>query len=484
MPPDGVTKSPKASGLQKTISPVQFAVFGFGGVVGTSWVVLLGGFLLHAGPMGTLLGIALGGASIALIAAMYAELASRFPRTGGEVTYINAVFGKHAGFIVGWLLSLVYLSNLIFEGVALAWLVEILWPALVGPTLYVIFGEPIRVGGLVLALACSLMIAVLNYRGAHAFVRFQNIMTVAFLLIVFVTVGVEFSFGSTQNMQPLWRAGDGGSWILGIAWVFGSAPMILAGFQSVLHTIEERSPSTSKEVVVRLCIGAVVAATFFYLVVILAAINAAPWIDLASSGLPAIDALSGLPWAGTMKTIFLVALIISLVKTWNSVFMTAVRLLFAQARDGMIPAFLANVNPRTGAPGKAVIAVAIFNFVGIFLGKGLIEPLVNVMSVCIALTFVLICAATLVMRRRDPTHSGFRAFGGYPMGIVAIVAASGMVVFALLQPAPTNEAAAFKWGLLLVWALIGIGLYLTQNRRGHSIDPASSGSDHKLGSPS
>ncbi|NIJ36340.1 amino acid transporter [Sphingopyxis panaciterrae] len=465
VPKDGIPEGTEGPGFQKTIRPAQFAIFGFGGVVGTSWVVLLGGFLMHAGPAGTMLGIALGGAAIAMVAAMYAELASRFPQTGGEVTYVTAVFGRHAGFVVGWLLTIVYLSNLIFEGVALSWLVEILWPTLIGPTLYMAFGEPIRAGGLFLALTCCLVIAVLNYRGAHSFVRFQNVMTMMFLAIVFVTVGLEFSYGSVQNMQPFWQAGDGGSWLVGVAWVFGSAPMILAGFQSVLHTIEERSPSTSKETVVRLCVAAVVCAVLFYLIVILAAIQAAPWRELAASGLPPVEALSGLPWSGAVKTIFLLALIISLIKTWNSVFMTAVRLLFAQSREGMIPAVFAHVNAKTGAPGKGVIAVAIFNFIGVFLGKGLIEPLVNVMSVCIALTFVLICAATLVMRRRDPGHSGFKAYGGYPAGILAIVAASGMVFFALVQPAPTNAAAAFKWGLLVAWALIGTALYIVRNRR-------------------
>src|SRR3546814_1598948 len=87
---------------------------------------------------------------------MYAELASRFPQTGGEVTYISAVFGKQSGFIVGWLLTLAYLSNLVFEGVVLAWLLEILWPELTGPTLYVVFGQPIGVGSLILALFCGL----------------------------------------------------------------------------------------------------------------------------------------------------------------------------------------------------------------------------------------------------------------------------------------------------------------------------------------
>src|SRR3546814_7639031 len=89
-------------------------------------------------------------------------------------------------------------------------------------------------------LFCGLSIAVINYRGARSFVRFQTILTVSFLLVVFVTVGVELYFGSSQNMQPLWRSGNGGSWLIGAAWVFGSAPMIFNSFQSVLHTIEER----------------------------------------------------------------------------------------------------------------------------------------------------------------------------------------------------------------------------------------------------
>src|SRR3546814_6150982 len=102
-------------GLQKAISPIQFAIFGFGSVVGTAWVVLLGGWLLRAGPIGAMLGVVLAGAALALIAAMYAELASRFPQTGGEATYISAVFGKQSGFIAGWLLTLARSEENTFE---------------------------------------------------------------------------------------------------------------------------------------------------------------------------------------------------------------------------------------------------------------------------------------------------------------------------------------------------------------------------------
>src|SRR3546814_13877753 len=114
VPTDGVLGRMTTPGLQKAISPIQFAIFGFGSVVGTAWVVLLGGWLLRAGPIGAMLGVVLAGAAMALLAAMYAELASRFPQPGGAVTYISAVFGKPSGFLVCWLLTLASHTHLVF----------------------------------------------------------------------------------------------------------------------------------------------------------------------------------------------------------------------------------------------------------------------------------------------------------------------------------------------------------------------------------
>jgi len=114
--------------------------------------------------------------------------------------------------------------------------------------------------------------------------------------------------------------------------------------------------------------------------------------------------------------------------------MTTVRLLLAQAREGMIPAYFGSVNPRTGAPDKAVIIVAIINFIGIFLGKGVLLPTINTISIAIALIYVLTCTAALVMRKRHPNHIGFRAPGGFVGGFLAVAAGLGMAVFALIQP--------------------------------------------------
>jgi len=135
------------------------------------------------------------------------------------------------------------------------------------------------------------------------------------------------------------------------------------------------------------------------------------------------------------------------------------------------------VNSRTGAPDKGVIIVALFNFIGIFLGKGALLPIVNAISISIALIYVLTCTAALVMRRRDPNHIGFRVPGGFAVGSLSVAAALGMAVFALLQPAPGAQADAFKWALLLSWVLLGLSLYLMRNRRTLSVPRAAAAPD-------
>jgi amino acid transporter len=239
--------------------------------------------------------------------------------------------------------------------------------------------------------------------------------------------------------------------------------MMFNSFQSVLQAIEERTRTLSKEVVVRLCILSVLLVMIFYLMIVAAAARATPWSILAASDLAAAEALARLPWSGTLRTVFLLALAASLLKSWNPVFMSTVRLLLAQAREGMIPAWFGSVSQRTGAPDKGVIVVAIFNFVGIFLGKGVLLPTVNAISIAIASIYVLTCTAALVMRRRDPNHVGFRAPGGFAVGCLAVAAALGMAVFALIQP-EQGRAGAFKWVLLLAWALLGLSLYRMRNR--------------------
>jgi hypothetical protein len=71
-------------------------------------------------------------------------------------------------------------------------------------------------------------------------------------------------------------------------------------------------------------------------------------------------------------------------------------------------------------------------------------PMINTISLSVGLIYVLVCAATLVARRRDPANPGFKGAGGYPAGILAIAAAAAMAVFAFLQTAETSQTDGFE----------------------------------------
>jgi basic amino acid/polyamine antiporter, APA family len=455
--------------LQRTITPLQFVAIGFGGMVGSGWAVLLGSWLGRAGPGGGLIGITAGGVAMALIAAFYAELGSRIPQTGGDVAYITAVYGRRLGFVVGWSLTLAFLSVTVFEGAVLIWLLELLWSPIASPVLYVIFGQSIGFGGLLVALASALVIAACNYRGARALVRFQSLLTSGFVLLIILIVGIELSFGSLQNIRPIWGTGTGAPWFIGAVWVFATAPYIFGGFQGILQGIEERSWSTSNETVVRLVLVAIAAAAVFYWLIVIGAAIAEPWKVVASSDFPAIAALAHLPWFKALSAGLLIALIASVLKTWNAMFMISTRLILAQASAGMIPAFFGRINKKTRAPGVAVVVAAIFNLVGLFLGKAVIEPVVSLVSVSMALCYALCCAAALTLRRRCPEHSGFRVPGGTPVGLLAVGFALAISVLASMLPAPSSAANTLKWAILAIWAVVGIGLYNKRNI-GTSVD--------------
>ena len=175
------------------------------------------------------------------------------------------------------------------------------------------FGEKINLGGLLVSLAGCATIAVLNYRGTHSFIQFSEYPDDAVPVdcLLHCRCGAVFRLGPTTYSRCGARAG-GGSWLIGIAWIFGNAPMMFNSFQSVLQAIEERTRSLWKKMVVRLCILSVLLVMIFYLLIVVAAARATPWAVLASSDLAAAERSPTCPGPRRSQTVFLLALAASL----------------------------------------------------------------------------------------------------------------------------------------------------------------------------
>ena len=116
MPP--AAGGPQVATLRGNIGPLQYLALGFGTIIGSAWVILLGNWITKAGPGGAILGFLCGGVVMMVIGACYAELTTHIPEAGSEFIYAHRIYGRGVAFVVGWFLVLYLISVTVFEGLA------------------------------------------------------------------------------------------------------------------------------------------------------------------------------------------------------------------------------------------------------------------------------------------------------------------------------------------------------------------------------
>lgn len=450
--------------LAASIGTGGFFALSFGSIVGSGWVVVLGDWLQAGGPGGTAVAFAAGGLVMTIIAAAFAELASRWPRAGGEFVYILEGLGPKPAFVMGWLLTLSFVAFTAFEGIALAWFIETLLPSLRGTTLYTLLGHDLHLSALVLGVGGAALFTALNYFGSHHAVLFQRVVTYAFIACAIALIAAGFALGKPANVEPLFAGTGGRSWTIGAFWVFATSMVFLNGFQTAIYAVEERDRRTSLARVNAAMIAGVAIAALFYCLLVLSAARTMPWQTLVGRELPSAAAFGALTESGVLRTVVLVAAAISLLKTWNALQLAAARLILAQARLGYLPSALARVHPRYGTPSAAVAFVGLCTVAGVLLGRGAIVPIVNMSAVCSTTTFVLCLVVLLKLRRASAERPAFVVPGGLPVILVGMAGALVAAATALLEPALTAGTIPLEWYLLVAWVMVGAVLWFM--RRG------------------
>jgi amino acid transporter len=231
----------------------------------------------------------------------------------------------------------------------------------------------------------------------------------------------------------------------------------------VAQAIEERGVGVTFRKVAISMYTALAVALAFYCGIILATSMALPWSDLRSTDLAIVRAMKVLIRGNWAPRIVLIAAAISVLKTWNGVFLWTVRLILGQSRQGYLPTALSRIHSRWQSPHVAVIALATVNVFGVALGRGVIIPLVNVASICLALSLVASCAAAARIRtlNRGSLCTAYRVPGGpWTIGY-ALAGSSAMGAFAVWEPWVNGDGSIpLEWKLIAVWIATGVLLWL------------------------
>lgn len=445
---------PAVTALKGSIGRFQMFAFGFGSIIGSAWCVLVGSWLASAGPGGAVIGFLAGGIVVCCIGACYAELTSRVPVTGTEFSFTLHIFGRPLAFFVGWFIALAWVCVTIFEGLAIAWLFERLAPGVPDAVLYSSFGSNVTRNHLVIGLAGAPLIALLNYKGGSLLARFHSTLTYGFIAMALGFVVLMLFQGHAVNLQPLLPAAAP-VWWQGALAIFAQCAFLLCGFQAISQLVEERAHYVSLALVFRILILAIGAATGFYCLVVIATGTVTPWASLPPGSLAFVEAARTLAWGHVLAPLVLLTAMLSLVKTWNGVFMMAARTLIALARNGFLPSLFNRAPGRSGVPAPIVLAILVANLTGVFLGRGAIGLLVDTITISLVLGYAICCVGLLQLRRREAVAQPGVVTVGPAVLTVGVVGSTAMAGAALVMPPIQFGGFPPVYLVFPAWALIG-----------------------------
>jgi amino acid transporter len=341
--------------------------------------------------------------AVGSIAICFAEGGSRVATSGGAYGCVEAAFGPLAGYVAG---TMLWFSDLLACGGVAAALAAVA-ASLVSPAWH----EPVRV---IVVVGVVGGIALINIGGVARGTRLITAMTVVKLipLAIFVIAGAgaidsaNFVVTAEPTTESLGRA------------------LILALFTftgmevSLCASGEVRQPSHT---IPRALAIAMLSVTLLYVAIqIIAQGILGP--ALAESTVPLADAMARISPA--LRVLLLAGAALSMFGYLTSDILATPRMLFASARDGMMPRVLGRVHPRTHAPHVAILCYATLAIVLALTGS--FTELAVLATLAVTVPYIAGCAAAWRLARRGVAQSGpplnFRWLGAAMVtGIVSMV---------------------------------------------------------------
>lgn len=460
--------------LRRVLKAHHLFALSFGTIVGTGWITALGIWLGLAGSLGSVLGFALGGAAMTLIAICYGQLAIRYPKAGGEISYAYQMWGVETSFVTGWLMVLIYVTSISFQTMSLAWMTDALLPgSLQGPKLYDVGGAPIfalpAAGSLLIATA----IAWLNHRGAREIAVVQSWLTFGKILICLAFFACAALVGRWENLEPLWGPQEGAISGAGMWAVFATAPFFLAGFDVIPLAMGEKSADTSRTAVYIAIVGSVIAAVTFYSLVILSGAALLPRDELLAANLPAIAAFERAFDSPLIARMVLCAGLMGVFTCWNASVFAAGRVLYAMGESRMIPAWFGKLHPAFATPGRAMVFATVAGLLLLPFGKTVVLPIVNAAGSSLAMVALIVCTGILRLRlkRAGSDEGGERTPGGLALALLATGGAAFVVFMAFREAGRSTLVAGMplEWVIFGIWLSLGAVFWIATRRSRKSI---------------
>jgi len=369
----------------------------------------------------------LGGLIILADACGTVELGASLPRAGGPYVFAHRAFGPFAGTMLGWADWLNYTLAISFVSVVFAEYAHRLGLATALP-----------LGALAVLLIGA--VTLVNWAGTRASGASQvlgsAIKGFGLLLLVAVlwVVPGHASAPSAPAAAPVFGLAAFATAMRAVAITYG-------GWSSCVYFCEEvHRPERN---VVRSTFGGILLVMALYLLVNSSILHVLPREQIAASKLPVADAMAAVLGPASGSVITLLA-IISVVAICNLQVMTAPRIAFAMARNGVLPSVLTRVSP-SGTPRVALICTTVV--AALLASTGGYERLIAMGAPFLIGVAAVSDLAAITMRIREPDLERPFKMPLFPLPAIIGFTVNALLIGAIFYEDPIDSSLGL--GLLV-----------------------------------
>jgi amino acid transporter len=423
---DGAT--PEAPSLIRTIGPAQMALYGLGSMLGAGIYGLIG---KAAGQAGNAVWLSF---VVALVAALltafsYASLGSRYPRAAGAAYVTERAYGfPLLSFMVGLALVCSGLTSIATQSQVFA------------ANIAALFGlESIPLSWL--ALGFLLILTGLVFRGIRESMWVNVLCTLieAGGLVIVIVAGASY-WGSVDYLEtPTLPGSDHAALLVMQAAVLAFFAFI--GFEDMINVAEEtRDPERTVPLGLIL---AMAAAAVLYIAIAVTAVSVVPWQELAEAPGP-ITAVMERAAPSVPPLLFTVITLFAVANTALVNYVTASRLIYGMARQGLLLQRLGNVHAARRTPHLAV--AALFLVLAPLALLGTITELAAATVLLLLLVFTVVNGALFILKGRDGEKRGRFEI---PRALPALGASTCLILIVVRVATGDWQAPALAGALLL-----------------------------------
>ncbi|HEX8755440.1 MAG TPA: amino acid permease [Steroidobacteraceae bacterium] len=370
------------AGLVRAVGPLGLAASTMSMMIGAGIFAVPSALAASLGPYAPLAFLACA-VGIGAVAICCAEGGSRIPTSGGIYGYVEAALGPLAGYIAG---TLLWVGDILAVASVAAALADVA-ASLVLTTLATAVRSAVIVGVIG-------AVAAVNVGGVTRGARLATATTALKLLplLVFVVVGAAAVHGANFSTPPAWKPeGLGRAVILAMFALFGMETALCASG-------EVARPARTIPLALAIALTSV---TLLYVAIQLIA-QGTLGPALTHSPAPLADAMGRL--SPGLRIVMLAGTAFALLGMIASDILGTPRMLFAFARDGLLPRALGRVHPRTHTPYVAILSYAALAIILALTGS--FAELAVLATLTTAGLYVAGCVATWLLARRGVALAG------------------------------------------------------------------------------